>query len=851
MGDDITSASEGGATPRRRSWWALGAFALGLWVGGAVDAGASGLWFSIAAALAGLAMLAPVRMVGALLLASVMTLGIGWWHFRHREADAGHLATLLAAAQRDQVGALPLTVEGMVLETPREARRTPGTLLPGFDRPGSRFALAAQRVIDGDVSRPVHGVLLVTVRAWPEAVLPRASAGSAIRLTGMAEAVEAPMNPGEFDFLRWARDRGRAGSLMVPGMELVAEAPSGGLVDRAMAMAIRGRAWVRDRAERVMESAMEGGDGGRGSGAERALVFSLFLGASDPAHPEIDAAFNRLGLAHVLAISGFHIVIMAWVALQLVRLTGEHGRLEPLIVAALVSVYMMIVPPGAPVVRAGVLVLVMLAAELLERRYDRVTLLGWIGLGLLVWRPADLYTLGYPLSLGLTALLLWMGEVTHERLWGIQLRGTLDRSHEGLVPWLGEHVRRLISTSVLCWTAAAPLVLERAGMLSPMAVVSTVLLTPLVLPAMALGFATLLIGMFVPGAAAWSGVVLGELARWTLDVVFWMDELPGASIRVVGVTPAWAAGATLLILCWHRFGHWRAWNCWAASAVMVLWLGVLVTRAGQLGPGVSLRIDTLAVGDGACHLVRAAGEDGAAGASMLIDCGSTRVNIGRRLIPDALRALGVRGVDAVLISRPEPSRYAALPDLIRVVPVRRVLVGRALLDQAESIPLGPAARMLWMLDLAGIEIGVVEDGAEFELGAARGQAIWPPPALDVMNDADRSLVVLMRAAGGAALFTSDIREEAIATLRRERPELRAAVVEAPARGAVSVAAEAWMRELRPRVVVQSTGDQRAGDGRWDAIRARATWWTTATDGASWVELYADGSVRSGCTRASR
>ena len=55
----------------------------------------------------------------------------------------------------------------------------------------------------------------------------------------------------------------------------------------------------------------------------------------------------------------------------------------------------------------------------------------------------------------------------------------------------------------------------------------------------------------------------------------------------------------------------------------------------------------------------------------------------------------------------------------------------------------------------------------------------------------------------------------------------------------------FVTTVDPTVVLQSTGLGRAGDARWDRVRARRAWYTTALDGAVWVELRADGTVRSG------
>jgi hypothetical protein len=54
--------------------------------------------------------------------------------------------------------------------------------------------------------------------------------------------------------------------------------------------------------------------------------------------------------------------------------------------------------------------------------------------------------------------------------------------------------------------------------------------------------------------------------------------------------------------------------------------------------------------------------------------------------------------------------------------------------------------------------------------------------------------------------------------------------------------------VNPAVVLQSTGSSRAGDARWDSVRQGRHWHSTATDGAAWAEVWADGTIATGTMR---
>jgi beta-lactamase superfamily II metal-dependent hydrolase len=127
------------------------------------------------------------------------------------------------------------------------------------------------------------------------------------------------------------------------------------------------------------------------------------------------------------------------------------------------------------------------------------------------------------------------------------------------------------------------------------------------------------------------------------------------------------------------------------------------------------------------------------------------------------------------------------------------------------------------------------------------------PAKDAAFAADNdwSLVARMVPRGGApdketpVLFCGDIEGPAMEGIMAAHPGLHPRVMEAPHHGSAKQAGIQFVSELNPEIVVQSTGPQRANDARWIKVREGRVWYTTCLNGASWVEVRRDGSVKSG------
>lgn len=818
---------------------ALGAVAaLGLGYVLAAKVGWAGLgssvWFAAACGATAVAGAARGVICRIALFAAVSAFAGGWFTLRMFEPPLTDVRRLLAGQERDVL----VTVRGRVLDTPRPAPRDRGP----FDAPiptesESYFPLRVLAIGHGAEETAAGGRLWVRVSVRSPAL----RAGDVVRVTGLARSVPPPRNPGERDRRLWAWQEGFGGTLIVPSPHLVqADTRPAGPAGDLAGVLVSLRATLRDRARGIL---MGGGE----PGPARALLGALILGEQEPALRDVRSAFTRLGLAHLLAISGFHLTVMAAVVLVALRLGGDLGRLEAVLTAALIVLYLAILPVQAPVWRAALMVLGLLGAQAAGRRHDPLAVLAWIAVVMLLWRPADLWSLGFQLSFGLVAVLIWTGEHTHARLWGRDLPGTVPALPMFRTAAV-RHIRRLISANVVCAVASAPLVAFHTGLVSPWAVAAGVIVVVPVVVLMIVAYATLVVGVLIPPAGTWAAAGVERLGGVTAWLVRTLDALPGTSLTVPSISLAWTAAATGTALLWLVRWHWRDGRAWGVTGALGLWLAVECWLGPTLPRGVALRVDALAVDDGTCVLVRS-GRD-----ALLWDCGSLTPGLGRVTIPRAVRALGVWRVPVAVISHANADHFSALPDVLDPLGVRVVCVGRSFMTLTGARPDTPAGRLLAELYARGVEVRVLEAGDRLEFGAAHLRIVSPPEASAFTRENDRSLVAVITPAQMrtlqpvSLLLTGDIEAQGIAHVREALPPGRYAVVEAPHHGSGRAQAVQFVTELAPAAVIQSTGRGRTNDPRWEPLRAQARWLCTATDGAVWVQIMEDGTVRTGSFR---
>lgn len=823
--------------PRRRALAVLGAFALGLSgaaltpaAGPGFRAGpASPAWFALAAGLAALAtaLHGLPRVTRAALLAATIACGAGWWTLRVDEAPRADAAALLPG---------PVAWHGLVASLPRPDPGVRNPLLSGRGSgPTTRFRLAVLAAETPAGVVPLAGSVDVLVRAEVRDL----RTGDAVRVRGILAPVDGPRNPGERDRRPTARLDGRLGQIEAEQAGLVtpSDRPLGS-AGRLRQIGLWGVGVLRARAARALDAVLlidpiEANRPAHGVALDdtaegRAMLAALLLGREDRGLAPVTDAFGRLGLVHVLSISGFHLVVMAGVATALLRITGDRGALEPLLVAAAVAVYLLIVPAEAPVLRSGAMVFVLLLAEATGRRYDRVSVLAYIALALLLLRPVDAFSPGFQLSFGVTGALLWLGGAWQQRLLAPGVLGAPDPVALDPANWpLRRRARHfaagLLATSVLAWAISTPLVMHHAGILSPLAWLTSMVLVPVFVALLWLGFAALALGVIAPALGALLGWPLGWLADATLALVRVLDGSACMALRVPTLPVAWTLTATAVLAVGLAGLGWRRATWWWLLAGVLGWLALILARVPALPAGVALRADTLAVGPGAATLLRSGGE------TIAWSLGSRWRGTLRAVAPQAARALGVWRVRAVIVPSTDEADFTGLADAAAFLEVRDVFVPRGFLALAADRADGAHADLLARLAGRGVSVRVIGAGDEIRFGTAALRVLQPDaarPQLAGVVD-DRLLLAHALPAETARTLVESSRGVGVAMLP-------AAV--APA----SVAT--WLTSGRLQAAWRSTAPARWGEEPRDPVPGFSD---TGVDGAVSVEIDAAGrtSVR--------
>jgi competence protein ComEC len=574
------------------------------------------------------------------------------------------------------------------------------------------------------------------------------------------------------------------------------------------------------------------------SARSAAVATAILIGDRTGLPAEDERRLQEAGTYHVIAISGGNIAILAGLLLVAARALRLPSRAAAS-ATILVLLFYGQVAGGAPSVgRAVTAAVIFLGARAIDHRGRPLNALG-VAAGFAVARaPAASLDPGFILSFGATLGIL-AGTPA------LLVPPAADRA-----PVAARRMRAALRplAALLAATVCAEIALAPAGAsLFSRITFAGLLLNFAAIPLMTLvqiaAAAVLAFSRLWPGAAHACAYVAHLAATGLVDSARLVDAAPWLSIEV-RPPAAWlivvyyaAAGA----LVWFR----RLAAAWVvAAAGMLLVLGPAFVARDQLPPRAgTLRVVVLDVGQGDATLVNLPD-----GRTLLVDAGGVAAALqpgaaspggfdtGDRVVRPALRALGVRRLDALVITHGDPDHILGVPSVLQRVGARSVW---------EGAPVPPHAGLQAVAALAaarGASWRTVQAGDRERFGGADVRVLHPPPPdwerQRVRNE--DSVVLELRLGSVSIVLPGDIGAEGERAILPRLERGRLVVLKAPHHGSATSSSPALLDVLRPAAAIFSAGrDNRFGHPH-PAVVARyralgTALFGTAEDGAVIVE----------------
>lgn len=506
------------------------------------------------------------------------------------------------------------------------------------------------------------------------------------------------------------------------------------------------------------------------------LASAVLLGMRDEVPDEEQEQFRRLGIAHILSVSGFHVGVLV-ALLALLMMPVKHRRLRMALTLPMLLAYAFLTGGNAPAVRAVLLWALVCWGRIRHKRVLMLHVLCASAMIQLMFAPAQLFSASFQMTYGVMAAICGITAQTAPN-------AQKKRS------WKGK-ILSLLSVSAAAQFGVLLPELYWFGRVPLLGIAVNVLLVA---------------GMNV--------LLLLDWVTLLLTPIPWLAVLPGAATRAV------SEGFLHLVNALGRFAP-TLWTRQPDAWVVLGWLLVLIAllpfgksrnrwqnrkkRLPMLAAGAVLMATILlpAPFSGTEYIQLDMGDADAAVLRqekhvLVVDAGEYGGDLASYLRAEHLP------VDLLVLTHLHSDHAGGVRELLdEGIPIRRCVMPSGALEadfDEEVLPL--LARM----EANGTVIETVHRGDILQWAEGKLTVLFPPEGFSASNANDGSMALLVEAEGVKLLLTGDL-----SARYGQYAAVSADVVKAAHHGSKNGTTQAFLDESAPSAVLASTKRENAAD----------------------------------------
>ncbi len=405
---------------------------------------------------------------------------------------------------------------------------------------------------------------------------------------------------------------------------------------------------------------------------EASLLSGILFGVDTGLPKKLQTAFKNTGTAHIIAISGFNIAIIAGLFFSFFKWVLRNERLGAIFAVIFVFLYAFLVGGDPAVMRAAIMGSLALFARQIGRRNAGMNTLAFVALVLALINPLTLWDIGFQLSFFATLGLILYAE-PFSNLTARIIEKITQQENSAIVSIINDNVILTLAAQVM----TIPLMAYYFNRISIISFFANPFILPVQPAVMILGGLAVFVSVIIQPLGQLLAWVAWPFAGYTIRVVEFFDRIPNG-VLILGDVPLWFIFMTYTSLLLVTF-NWSAIQNWFKSAAVSL-------RAVALTLSFAVTFICMVLfwsasaksGDGRFHVtfLDAGSADAVLiqtpeGRNILVNGGASTSDLsdelGRRL------PFFTRKLDWLIIASTEEDQLAALPRIVERYTPRNVL----------------------------------------------------------------------------------------------------------------------------------------------------------------------------------
>jgi competence protein ComEC len=498
------------------------------------------------------------------------------------------------------------------------------------------------------------------------------------------------------------------------------------------------------------------------------IILSVILGDVDYLDEDFYDNIKMMGLAHIFAVSGSHIVLLYAFILKALCLAGLKRRVSWSATWVLIWFYGFLIGFPVSVMRSLVMFTLLFGAEILYRRYNSLNSISLAALVLTIYNPYWLFDAGFILSFSAAlALIIYSRYVSN-------FKSATNK------------IQRDAYMYVFLQIFTIPPIAYYFNYLPLMGILYNLMLLPVFTLILILSFGLLLLNVLSSLILA-APFKLFDLILSVLRFFINISEnfaLNGIEIRTLSIYEVVFFYVFIFLILYLK-------NCSLRKIVRKIMLAAYFSFYSLSFILIPLLDESLYVniadsGQGLFSVLSYRNYN------FIIDCGSTsNRNFGEYTAVPYLKKRGIKSIDGVFISHWDEDHYSGLMDIEKNMEVKNIFASSG--GSQESL---------------NEKVRILKNGDYFEVDERlKIYILWPDEKYQAGSTNNDSLVIKIDFGGKKLLFPGDIESVAENMLKGD---LKSDILIVPHHGSNTSSGEKFVKETEPDFAVISCGKNSYG-----------------------------------------
>ena len=550
---------------------------------------------------------------------------------------------------------------------------------------------------------------------------------------------------------------------------------------------------------------------------EGSLFSALLFGERQGVDPDTKEIYQKGGIGHLLAISGTHVSFIGLGIYKIIRKGGVPFWLSGMLALVGLFFFLQIAGNAAAVIRALIMVLFRIGADISGRAYDIWTAWFVSALCIVIGNPLQLYDVGFLLSFGAILGMMVASVITSE-----------------IKCVKKNRILKEIIGNICIHMMLFPIVLYYYYEQSTYSVLVNCILLSAMNWILLGGFAgsiSILIPNIISDTLLKCCAFLLRLFEWICEISL---ELPYARI-VYGRPKFWQIAMYYMILAILLWSVKLKSKKWLLGLCALLLIDVM-QPIKEFG---NVEVTMINVGQGDGLFIK-----GPNGNTYLIDAGSTDVsNVGKYRIEPYLKYKGIKSIDYAFLTHADADHINGVIEMLQRkklgIDIRALILSEKAREDVGFEELKQTARE------NGSKIYYMEEGSSLQEGEMRIVCLAPNSGDKIAEGNESSMVLSLEYKEFDMLFTGDVEGHGEKLLIEKLEEKKYDVLKVAHHGSKNATPEAFLEIIEPVYACISAGkNNRYGHPHQEVIERLEAYtqmiWKTNEHGA--IEIWTDGRI---------